>query len=259
MRRRPGRLPGPARAPRRKNLPGWPAGPWTDVYYEASSTAEQQAYYAYGAFGFTPEATPGFSGDADVPPAVPERHRQLPRHRHALRRPDDARALLRRVQGGDRAAAALGDHAAPRRAGAKLTLTKTLHARHARPRSGRRGQPAAGPRVPERDQRRRITVPANGKFEWHVNPSLRPSQYTDQFIDESYTLDLHRAPTARCWRRRRSRSPAAQVVNRSLCTQGGVGGTVPGDARADARRAGDVRRVHARASRRSTTRARPPT
>ena len=45
-----------------KNLPGWPAGPWTDVYYEASSTAEQQAYYAYGAFGFTPEATPGFSG-----------------------------------------------------------------------------------------------------------------------------------------------------------------------------------------------------
>ena len=44
------------------NLPGWPAGPWTDVYYEASSTAEQQAYYGYGTFGFTPEATPGFSG-----------------------------------------------------------------------------------------------------------------------------------------------------------------------------------------------------
>jgi carboxypeptidase T len=45
-----------------RNLPGWPAGPWTDVYYEASSTAEQQAYYGYGTFGFTPEATPGFSG-----------------------------------------------------------------------------------------------------------------------------------------------------------------------------------------------------
>ena len=86
-----------------KNLPGWPAGPWTDVYYEASSTAEQQAYYAYGAFGFTPEATPGLQRRADVPPALPERHRQLPRHRHALREPDDARPLLRRVQGRDRA------------------------------------------------------------------------------------------------------------------------------------------------------------
>ena len=31
-----------------------------------------------------------------------------------------------------------------------------------------------------------MTVPSTGKFEWHVNPSLRPSQYTDQFIDESY-------------------------------------------------------------------------
>ena len=45
-----------------------------------------------------------------------------------------------------------------------------------------------------------------------------------------------------------------QLANRSLCTQGGVGGTRAGDARAHARHAGDVRRVHARASRRSTTR-----
>ena len=33
-----------------------------------------------------------------------------------------------------------------------------------------------------------MTVPASGKFDWNVNPSLRPSQYTSQFLPESYTL-----------------------------------------------------------------------
>ena len=132
------------------NLPGWPAGPWTDVYYEASSTAEQQAYYGYGAFGFTPEATPGFSGNADVPPALPERDRQLPRHRHALRRtrrcagstttrsrPRPSRALHSVITG-----------TAP--AGATLTLTKTYTLDTSQ--HGLDDRPAgAGPRVPERD------------------------------------------------------------------------------------------------------------
>ena len=93
-----------------QNLPGWPAGPWTDVYYEASSTAEQQAYYALRRVRLHARGDAGLQRRADVPPALPERDRQLPRHRHALREPDDARALLRRVQGRDRAEAALGDH-----------------------------------------------------------------------------------------------------------------------------------------------------
>ena len=65
---RPGRLPGACSSASTTTSPGWPSGPWTDVYYEASSTAEQQAFYAYGAFGFTPEATPGFSGNQTFHP-----------------------------------------------------------------------------------------------------------------------------------------------------------------------------------------------
>lgn len=40
----------------------WPAGPWTEIYYDASGVAEQHAYYSAGIFGFTTEATPGHSG-----------------------------------------------------------------------------------------------------------------------------------------------------------------------------------------------------
>ena len=85
-----------------KNLPGWPAGPWTDVYYEASSTAEQQAYYAYGAFGFTPEATPGFSGTQTFHPPYQNVIDNYLGTGTRYAGPDDARPLLRRVQGGAR-------------------------------------------------------------------------------------------------------------------------------------------------------------
>ena len=41
----------------------FPAGPWTEIYYEASGTAEQTAYYGVTARSvFTPELTPGFDG-----------------------------------------------------------------------------------------------------------------------------------------------------------------------------------------------------
>ena len=95
----------------------------------------------------------GLQRQPDVPPAVPERDRQLPRHRHALRRPDDARALLRRLQGRDRARAALGD---PRHGGAwrDADADQGLHAgvvEHGLD----DGAAGRDPRVPERDHGRR--------------------------------------------------------------------------------------------------------
>jgi len=33
-----------------------------------------------------------------------------------------------------------------------------------------------------------MTVPASGRFTWHVNPSLRPSQYASAHLDESWTI-----------------------------------------------------------------------
>ena len=70
-------------------------------------------------------------------------------------------------------------------AGATLTLTKayTLDSSST---VWTTGQPAEVRAFPNAIKTT-MTVPASGKFEWHVNPSLRPSQYTDQFIDESYS------------------------------------------------------------------------
>ena len=33
-----------------------------------------------------------------------------------------------------------------------------------------------------------MTVPASGRFTWHVNPSLRPSQYASAHLNESWTI-----------------------------------------------------------------------
>ena len=94
----------------------------------------------------------GLQRRADVPPAVPERDRQLPRHRHALRGPDDARALLRRVQGRDRARPALGDlrhRARGREAHADQDVQRSTRASTTWP----TGHQPADPRVPERARR----------------------------------------------------------------------------------------------------------
>ena len=205
------------------NLTGWPSGPWTDVYYEASSTAEQQAFYAYGAFGFTPEATPGFSGNQTFHPPYenvinnylgigPRYAGQTMRglYYDAFEAANDP-ALHSVITG----------TAAP---GATLTLTKSVLARLVE--HGLDDRPAGpGALVPEHVTTK-LTVPSNGRFEWHVNPSVRPSQYSDQGIDEAYTLTCTAADgtvlettTVKLLR--------GQQAVRSLCTQGGVGGTVP--------------------------------
>ncbi|HWK28380.1 MAG TPA: M14 family zinc carboxypeptidase [Solirubrobacter sp.] len=206
-----------------RNLPGWPAGPWTDVYYEASSTAEQQAYYAYGAFGFTPEATPGFSGTQTFHPP----------YQNVI---DNYLGTGTRYAGQtmrglyyDAFAAAIDPslHAvikgtAP--AGATLTLTKTYTLD-----SSRTAFTTGGPqevRALPNALKSTLTVPADGRFEWHVNPSLRPSQYDDRFIDESYTLTCT-APGGQVLETTTVRLARGQVADRSFCTQGTVSGTVP--------------------------------
>src|SRR3954452_8772218 len=206
-----------------RNLPGWPAGPWTDVYYEASSTAEQQAYYAYGAFGFTPEATPGFSGTQTFHPPYQnvidnylgtgtryagQTMRGL--YYDAFKAAEEP-ALHSVISG-----------TAP--AGATLTLTKT-YTLDTSSTVFTTGQPEEVRTLPNA-LKLTMNVPASGKFEWHVNPSLRPSQYTDQFVDESYTLTCS-APDGTVLETTTVKVARGQLVNRSLCKQGGVGGTVP--------------------------------
>src|SRR5262245_63972701 len=71
-----------------------------------------------------------------------------------------------------------------------------------------------------------MKVPASGKFDWHLNPSLRPSQYTSEFVDESYTVTCT-APDGTVLQTTTVKLARGAIVNRSLCTQGTVGGTVP--------------------------------
>jgi carboxypeptidase T len=71
-----------------------------------------------------------------------------------------------------------------------------------------------------------ITVPSTGKFEWHVNPSLRPSQTSSAHIDESYVLTCT-APGGTVLETTTVKIARGELVNRSLCTQGQIGATVP--------------------------------
>jgi carboxypeptidase T len=206
-----------------KNLPGWPAGPWTDVYYEASSTAEQQAYYAYGAFGFTPEATPGFSGTQTFHPP----YQNVIDNYLGTGTRYAGQTMRGLYYDAFKAATEPALHSvitgtAPAGATLKLTKAYTLDSSSF---VWTTGQPAEIRPFPNAIEAS-ITVPASGKFEWHVNPSLRPSQYTDQFVDESYTLTCT-APDGTALETTTVKIARGQVVNRSLCTQGGVGGSVP--------------------------------
>ena len=160
------------------NLTGWPSGPWTDVYYEASSTAEQQAFYAYGAFGFTPEATPGFSGNQTFhPPYENVINNYLgigPRYAGQTMRGLYYDAFKAATE--PELHSVITGTAAP---GATLTLTKTLLARLLE--HGLDDRPAGpGALVPEHRDDEAHGAGRTGSFEWHVNPSVRPSQYTDQ-------------------------------------------------------------------------------
>ena len=71
-----------------------------------------------------------------------------------------------------------------------------------------------------------MKVPASGKFDWNLNPSLRPSQYTSDFLQESYTVTCT-APDGTLLETNKVTLARGATVNMSLCTQGTVGGTVP--------------------------------
>jgi hypothetical protein len=203
-----------------KNLPGWPAGPWTDVYYEASSTAEQQAYYAYGAFGFTPEATPGFSGSQTFHPP----------YQNVI---DNYLGTGTRYAGQtmrglyyDAFKAALEPQlhsviAGSAPAGTKLTVRKS-YSLDSSATTWVTGGPTEVRALPNQIDAS-MTVPASGKYEWHLNPSLRPSQYTNQFIDEAYVLTAT-APDGTVLGTQPVKVARGAMASVSF---GGVGGTVP--------------------------------
>jgi len=204
------------------DLVGWPNGPWTKVYYEATSTEEEQTYYTYGAFGFTTEATPGYKGnDTYHPPyqAVIDNYWGTGQYPGA-----SIRAVLLDLYSAAEDPALHSQLTGTAPAGAKLTLTKDFSMDTSPAVWTDGGQPEVHSFPVHLDYS--MTVPADGRFDWHVNPSLRPSQYTSDFLDEAYTLTCA-APDGTILERTQVTLGRGQSAVRSLCTQGGVGGSVP--------------------------------
>jgi carboxypeptidase T len=158
----------------------FPAGPWTEIYYEASGTAEQTAYYSAGTLAFTPELTPGFDGAERFHPPyeyVVDQYLGTDFYDGSSIRAAYLHAFEAAVDP-ERHAVVTG--AAP--PGIRLTIAK----RFSLDTSAIDG---TGPvsSFPMRLQST-MTVPASGHFRWHVNPSERPSQYASAHLDEAWTI-----------------------------------------------------------------------
>ena len=238
-----------------KNLPGWPAGPWTDVYYEASSTAEQQAYYAYGAFGFTPEATPGFSGAQTFHPP----YQNVIDNYLGTGTRYAGQTMRGLYYDAFKAATEPSLHSvitgtAP--AGAKLTLTKT-YTLDTSLTTWPTGTSAADPRLPERAGRVH-----HGPGEREVRVAREPVAAAEPVRRDVQPgvlhAHLHRGQRHGAGDARRSRSPAASSSTARCARRAASSGTVPATL---ALTLGAPRRSarSRRASPRTTTRPRPRT
>jgi carboxypeptidase T len=158
----------------------FPAGPWTEIYYEASGTAEQTAYYGAGTLAFTPELTPGFSGSERFHPPyeyVIDQYLGTDFYEGSSIRAAFLTAFEAAVDP-ERHSVITGE--APR--GIELTISKRFELDTS-------AVDGDGPvtSLPH-ELRSTMTVPASGRFTWHVNPSLRPSQYATAHLDESWTI-----------------------------------------------------------------------
>ena len=158
----------------------FPAGPWTEIYYEASGTAEQTAYYGSGTLAFTPELTPGFDGlERFHPPYeyVVDQYLGTDFYEGSSIRAAYLTAFNAAV---DPARHSVITGEAPR--GIQLTISKRFQLDTS-------AVDGDGPvtSLPH-ELRSTMTVPASGRFTWHVNPSLRPSQYASAHLNESWTI-----------------------------------------------------------------------
>jgi carboxypeptidase T len=181
----------------------FPAGPWTEIYYEASGTAEQTAYYGAGTLAFTPELTPGHDGlDRFHPPYeyVVDQYLGTDHYEGS-----SIRAAYLTAFG---AAVDRERHSVIRgqaRRGSPLTISKqfTLDTSAV----DGTGPVTSFPHELETTMR----VPKSGSFTWHVNPSVRPSQYASAHLPEAWTITCGRGRSRETVRVTVERGQAASV------------------------------------------------
>jgi carboxypeptidase T len=158
----------------------FPAGPWTEIYYEASGTAEQTAYYGAGTLAFTPELTPGFDGAERFHPPyeyVVDQYLGTDFYAGSSIRAAYLTAFEAAVDPTRHSVIA-----GRAQKGARLTISK----RFTLDTSAVDGTGPVGSFPYELEST--MEVPRSGRFVWHVNPSLRPSQYASEHLDEAWTL-----------------------------------------------------------------------
>jgi carboxypeptidase T len=157
----------------------FPAGPWPEIYYVASGVAEQEALYAHGTFGFTPELTPGHSGlNRFHPPYefVVDQYSGTGAYEGSSFR---EASLIAWHAAADPAKHSLITGTAP--GNAELTISKDVTVF---------SSPLANDEVITSGKTIETTmrVPLDGEFEWHVLPSLRQSQSSSTLLQESWTV-----------------------------------------------------------------------
>lgn len=163
---------------------GWPAGPWPDIYYEASGTAEQAAFYSAGTFAFTFENTPGFGGnDRFHPPYVNVIDQYLGKGVYVGSHGREA-YLTAFEAAVDKKTHSVITGKAP--SGAVLEIKKNVPL-HTSAIEGLIGESAGV--IPFRTKiSSELVVPKNGKIAWHVTPSTRPSQDFTALMQEAWTV-----------------------------------------------------------------------
>ncbi|WP_143762123.1 M14 family zinc carboxypeptidase [Isoptericola variabilis] len=162
-------------------LGGWPAGPWTEVYYVASGTAEEHGLYVNGTFGFTPELMPGFDGlDRFHPPYeyVDDQYWGTGRYEGSSAR---EAFLLAWEKAADPALHGVVTGTAPR--GIELTISKDVEVE-----SSPTAVADGGTIATAHELRSTLRVPDDGTFTWHVNPSVRQSQESSTLLEETWTI-----------------------------------------------------------------------
>lgn len=160
----------------------WPAGPWPSIYYVASGTMEEMAYYSAGTLAFTFENAPGQRSFHPPYPFVVDQYFGTGAYPNSAARA----AFFRLVE----AAANPALHSVLRvraPSGATLTLSKKFDLETS---PVINADSTRGPvqRFPV-ELLSRVTVPAGStRLDWHVNPSLRPSQHAQEHLRERWML-----------------------------------------------------------------------
>lgn len=160
----------------------WEAGPWTEIYYAASGTMEEYAYYSAGTFAFTFEHTPGQRSFHPAFPFVIDQYFGTGAYPGS-----SARAAFLRLyeSAADPALHSVLEVRAP--AGATLTLHKQFTIETSRVIQADSSLVAAIA-IPV-TLSSTLRVPAGrDRVTWHVNPSLRPSQHAQAHLNESWTV-----------------------------------------------------------------------